>query len=187
MKKKAPKSLVTRIKQTVEDIFSATPKDIVDAIKLDHKSLRNFIHILKNTDEVMTERRRAYLSFSALLKSHTTAEENVVYATARKLVGRELQIKIAEGFVEHRLAEDIMKRIERSKDALSFSAHANVLAEIVEHHLKEEESDLLPLLQRTASARMNQTMLKKFIALRVKTQKRVTRKNAGVLKKTRPG
>ena len=74
-----------------------------------------------------------------------------------------------------------MKRMERTKDALVWSAHANVLSESVEHHLKEEERDLLPLLRKSASAKTNDEMLSRFISLRQKSQKRVSKKNAGVL------
>ena len=98
--KSPPKSLVGRLKDEahklivqVEGLFSAAPQDIVAAIEDDHKSLRNFLGILKDTDKNMAERRAAYKSFSALLKSHSASEEKVAYETARELSGREMHIK----------------------------------------------------------------------------------------------
>ena len=188
-KKIGQKSLALRLKDTVdavaeqlEGVFAISPKDIVAAVKEDHRALRNYLGTLKDTEQDMTDRRRAYAGFSALLKSHTVAEEKAVYAPTTKLAGREMHIKVAEGFVEHKLAEDIMKRLERATDPLAWSAHANVLAEIVEHHLKEEEKSLLPLIRKAATATENAAMLDKFMALRAASQKRVTAKNAGVLK-----
>lgn len=162
-------------------IFPAAPQDIVAAIEEDHKGLRNYLSILKDTGKDMTERRRAYAAFSALLKSHSKAEQTAVYVPTLKLPGHEMHIKVAEGYVEHFLADELMKKMARTKDALMWSAHANVLAETTEHHLKEEERDLLPLVRKTAPPEQNAQMLKKFVQLRKGSQKRVSKKNAGVL------
>ena len=168
--------------ESFKSIFEASPKDVEAAIKKDHEALRNFLKVLKDTDEDMAKRRRAYALFSDLLKSHSDVEEDVVYLTAQKLPGREMKIKIAEGYVEHHLASDLMKRIDRVRDATTWSAHANVLSEIVEHHLREEERDLLPLIRKATSIKTEEKMLAKYVAQRRKTQKRVTAKNSGVLK-----
>ena len=176
------KSTVAVLIETIGQYLPTKSEDIVAAIKEDHKGLRNYLGLLKDTDKPMNERRRAYAAFSALLKSHTIAEEKVVYAQADELTGKELHIKIAEGYVEHQMADDLMKRIEAARDPMEWSAHCNVLSEIVEHHLKEEERDLLPLIRRKAKPAMNMEMLTEFLALRAKTQKRVSAKNAGALK-----
>jgi hemerythrin-like domain-containing protein len=171
-----------KVAEQVTSIFSTQPKDIVSAIKMDHEGLRNFMSLLKDTDKDLGERRRAYEQFSALLKSHTTAEENVVYARAEELTGREMHIKVAEGFVEHQLADDLMKRLEATTDPTEWSAHANVLSEIVEHHLDEEESDLLPLIDDATTEETDMEMLVSYMDARAQSQTKVTDKNAGVLK-----
>jgi hemerythrin-like domain-containing protein len=155
--------------------------DTVSAIKADHEALRSFLGLLKDTDSDMTVRRKAYASFAALLQSHSMAEERAVYSRAAKLVGREMHLKVAEGYVEHRLADDVMKRIKSAKDANDWSAHANVLSEIVEHHLDEEERDLLPKIRKAASPQVDAAMLRMFRTLRAESQRKVTKKNAGVL------
>jgi hemerythrin-like domain-containing protein len=187
-KKKSP-TLAKMIKNKIEnsilglgDSLGLGPADIIQAIKEDHKSLREFLSILKDTDEDMEVRKRAYKAFSSLLKSHSSSEEKAVYQATNKFVGRELHVKVAEGYVEHQVANDLMKRIEAAKDPLTWSAHANVLSESVEHHLKEEERDLLPLIRNKAMPSENMEMLAKFISLRGLTQKRLTKKNSGVLK-----
>ncbi len=188
-KKAAPKNFVTELKgkaekiiEQVSNIFAARPKDMEAAIKMDHDSLRNFLKTLKDTDKDMTERRRAYAQFASLLQSHSDCEEQVAYKTAVEFPGHEMHIKIAEGYVEHQLASDLMARIEKTTDALTWSAHANVLSEIIEHHLKEEERDLLPLMRKATSASVDAEMLTKYLFLREGSQKKVTEKNSGVLK-----
>lgn len=167
--------------ERIAAIFTSEPRDVVEAIKMDHEGLRNYIDVLKDTKVDMSERRRAYVAFSALLKSHSESEERAVYANSLTLVGRELHNEIREGFVEHRVAEDLMKRLEKTKDPMEWSAHAQVLAEVVEHHIKEEEDELLPMIRDAAKPAQNMEMLAEFLSLRGKTQKRVSKKNAGVL------
>lgn len=170
-----------KVIEQIKNVFDSNPKDVVSAILMDHEGLRNFMSILKDTDREIGERRRAYEQFSTLLKSHTIAEEEIVYAKADELTGRELHIKIAEGYVEHHVADDLMKRIEATNDPLEWSAHANVLSEVVEHHLKEEERDLLPLIREKAPVNLDMEMLVEYLDTRARTQTKVTEKNAGVL------
>lgn len=179
MNKKPVKTLTEQI----VSIFTSHPKDITAAIKIDHKSLKSFLAILKDTDAKMSERRLAYESFASLLKSHTKAEEEVLYNASFKLTGKEMHIKVEEGFVEHKMAKDLMKRLDSAIDPLEWSAHANVLSEIVEHHLREEERDLLPLFKDQESPKLGEKLLKQFMAIRSKSQTKVNKKNAGVLKK----
>jgi hemerythrin-like domain-containing protein len=178
-------SALEKMIEGLQELWTTEPKNIVSAIKTDHDSLRNYMDLLKDTDAEMTERKRAYGLFSALLKSHSTVEESVVYQTMLKKVGKQLHVKVTEGYVEHQLADDLMKRIEKAKTPVEWSAHANVLSEIVEHHIKEEESDLLPLVRKSLSAKEDKTLLNSFLEKRAKTQKKVTKNNAGVVKKSK--
>lgn len=191
-KKKAQKKSAVRVMKTlergaakiarrIEQIFTTHPISVTSAIKTDHEALRTFIKILKDADRPLPERRKAYAQFADLLHSHTVAEQTAVYKPTHRLPGHEMHIKVAEGVVEHDLSEDLMKRIARTRDPLAWSAHCNVLAEIVEHHLKEEERDLLPMIDKIAPDPTKNKMLEQFLALRGKTQKLVTPKNAGVL------
>jgi hemerythrin-like domain-containing protein len=173
-----------KITSIFEGLFSSRPKDIVDAIKIDHEALRNFLKILKDTDADMKIRRSAYAQFAALLKSHSHSEEQALYVPSDKLPGRDMHIKIAEGYVEHQVGTDIMQRIERAKNPVTWSAHANVLSETIEHHLAEEERDLLPLVRKTASPSLNASMLEKYLKLRAASQRKRTPKNSGVLDKS---
>ncbi len=181
----AVKSVVDKVAEGADGLIAVIQGDVITAIKEDHDSLRNYLDTLKNTEESMQKRRKAYEDFSALLKSHTVAEENAVYKIGMTLPGKEMHIKFAEGFVEHQLADDIMKRMESTEDAMAWSAHANVLSEIVEHHLKEEERDLLPQVRRAADLQTNMDMLTEFLSLRGKTQEKVTADNAGALDQLR--
>lgn len=175
------KNIVATVTEKADGVIAAFQGDIVSALKEDHDSMRQYLGTLKDTDKPMKERRRAYDLFSSLLKSHSDAEENAVYKLSMQLTGKEMHIKISEGFVEHELANDILRRMDSTDDTMSWSAHANVLAEIVDHHLKEEERDLFPKIRKAATLEQNMEMLTEFMYLRGKTQKDATKENAGAL------
>lgn len=182
------KSITQKVIETAENIFADVvqrlankPTDLVTAIKQDHDGLRQFIDILKDTGREMSERRRAYELFSALLKSHTVSEEKAVYAPIEMHAKADLVIRIEEGFVEHRVADDVMARLEKATDPVIWSAHANVLAELVEHHLDEEEEKLFPLVRKQIPKAMEADLILEYVQLRATTQEKVTSKNEGVL------
>jgi iron-sulfur cluster repair protein YtfE (RIC family) len=181
------KAVTEKFNETAENLLASRPADTVSAIKADHDALRNFIGTLKDADAKISERKAAYKQFAELLKSHTIAEENAVYRTSVRLTGHKMHVKITEGYVEHLMADDLMKRIARTKKPLEWTAHVNVLAEIVEHHLKEEEDDLLPLIRKEAKPKVDQKMLVEYMKIRAKTHRPTTPKNAGVLKSKSSG
>lgn len=191
--KKSAQSLTEKIKdefqQLVERVtqtFTQEPTDLISAIEQDHEGLRQFIGVLKDTKRDMSERRRAYDLFSALLKSHTVAEETAVYAPLEKPAKNDLVIRIKEGYVEHQVANDVMDRLDKIDDPKEWSAHANVLAELVEHHLDEEEKEMFPLIRKQISKKLEADLIIEFLRLRALTQTKISRKNAGVLEVLRP-
>ena len=171
------KFTLEKLVESVASLFSTTPKNIAAAIKIDHEALRSYLSLLKDTHADLGERRRAYTHFSALLKSHSTTEEDALYQFANKMADREIHIKIAEGFVEHHLANHLMARIEKASDPLEWSAHVNVLSEIIAHHLDEEERDLLPMIHRETSVAFDREMLELYLKLRVSNLKGETTKS----------
>lgn len=187
-RKTAKKSQIKRVRQgfdavaaTVAALFTSHPSDLISAIKRDHEGLRNFIWVMKDTDRPLTERRRAAELFSSLLKSHTLAEETAVYKPMEQKADHDLVIRIEEGYVEHTAADRVMADMEKATDPNVWSAHANVLAELVEHHLKEEEDEMFPMMKKQIPKRLEAELIVSFLDLRASTQEKVTEQNAGVL------
>lgn len=157
------------------------PTDLISAFKKDHDGLRQFIDVLKDTKHDMKERHRAYELFLALLKSHTEAEENAVYKAFESKSKLNLVLRIEDGFVEHQVAKAVMARMEKAKDSKVWIAHANVLAELVAHHLDEEEEQMFPKMRQQISRKLEAEAIMTYLQLHTKTQKKVTKKNAGII------
>ncbi len=129
---------------------SATKKemaqtDIVQLIKEDHKSLKELLETLKDTDADLDERQNAFDEFAFLLVTHAKPEEESLYVFMKD--NKELREEGFEGEVEHILADQLLEEIKRTTDEDLWSARVKVLAELVEHHIEEEESELLPSVE----------------------------------------
>ena len=85
------------------------------------------------------------------LKVHTRIEEEIFYPAVRKAIKDEDLMNEAE--VEHDSAKALIRQLERMKPSdPKFAATFTVLGEYVNHHVKEEESEMFPKARR---ARVN--------------------------------
>jgi hemerythrin superfamily protein len=118
-------------------------QDIVKLILEDHKPLKKLIKILKDSEKHdLDERQEAFEEFAPLLVNHSKPEEQSLYVFMKD--EDELREEGFEGDVEHALADQLLEEIKRTDDEDLWSARVKVLAELVEHHIEEEESELLP-------------------------------------------
>lgn len=174
---KTKKQTTTRL----EYIKELPIEDIVQAIKDDHKDLRKFGKILKSEDSSLKEKKEAYKCFSSLLKSHSKSEEKAVYELCLKV--KDLKLETNEGYIEHHVADSLMKEISATKKEDKWCAQVKVLAEVVEHHADEEEKEFLPKISKDFDEKQQNQMSAKFIQLREKSQTNFSDENAGVLAK----
>jgi hemerythrin superfamily protein len=84
-----------------------------------------------------------------MLVVHTTLEEEIFYPAAREALGDEDDL-IDEAAVEHASAKDLIAQIQSSdpNDDL-YDAKVKVLGEYIDHHVKEEESEMFPKVRKT--------------------------------------
>lgn len=119
-----------------------TGRDIIQLILEDHKPLKKLIKIMKNTENSFSERRAAFREFAPLLVTHAKPEEQVLYTCMKE--DKELREEGFEGDIEHSLAEQMLDEAKTTDDQDLWSARVKILAELVEHHIEEEEKELLP-------------------------------------------
>lgn len=121
-----------------------------DAIKLltdEHEKICTETKILRNLDIPQTERKQAFGRLLPSLTSHIKKEEKVVYSFMKLCDADDLRIWALEGKEEHLLIDQLIKKmlaVDISDE--EWSAKAKVLAELVDHHIEEEETEIFPAL-----------------------------------------
>jgi hemerythrin superfamily protein len=110
----------------------------------DHEEILALVRDMSS--ESTAAKRRVYFDvLKPLLTAHARAEEAVVYT---QLVGarasKESKELGNEGFVEHSLVDVVLERLSKTRLAGTdaWKAHATVLKELLEHHIKEEEDEI---------------------------------------------
>jgi hemerythrin superfamily protein len=126
--------------------------DIVTLILDDHKPLKALIKILKDSKASITTKSPAFEKFAPALLAHAKAEEQCLYVPMNE--DRELRIEAQEGFTEHSIADELITEILTigPDDQDMWVAKVKVLAELVDHHIEEEEGVVLKKVKKQFNA-----------------------------------
>lgn len=118
--------------------------DVRAMLQADHEEIRRLAQEL--AEATTAARRHALLKqLKPLLVSHARAEEHAVYVPLTELRSSpDSRLAGSEGAVEHSLVDVLLGRMANTADASTdmWRAHAKVLHESLEHHIKEEESGM---------------------------------------------
>lgn len=120
-----------------------TKSEISKLILHDHEIIKKLILVLKDPEVSITKKKSAYVQFEEALSTHAKAEEESLYVHMKR--SKALIVKSHEGYVEHAIATQLMKEINslETTDDNMWMAKVKVLAEVTEHHVKEEEKEVL--------------------------------------------
>lgn len=87
----------------------------------------------------------ALKDLASALAAHMAIEHEFFYPESREVD----EDAILEAFEEHSIAETALKRaLATDSDDESFDARVKVLKELIEHHVKEEEGELFPEVEK---------------------------------------
>jgi hypothetical protein len=118
----------------------------LELIKEDHKRLKKMLeHTLEA--EGSTEREAAMDQLRTELVAHERMEEEVFYPRLRD--EQKVRDNVLEGLEEHHVADVILDELlDVPPDSDLWKAKVKVLKENVEHHMDEEEDELLKNAKR---------------------------------------
>ncbi len=101
------------------------------------------------------EKRPLFEELAGMLVAHDAIEREIFYPAVERKLG--MIDVLGEALVEHGVVEfNLYEADESSKDDFGFKM--TVLKEMVEHHVEEEEEDLLPKVEKAFSAAALETL-----------------------------
>lgn len=122
-------------------------------ISSDHDLLRESISILTGKERETLQMQRHLERFLGFLEMHAKAEEASLYSTL--LRKDEVKKDVLEALEEHGIAEYLLRELQGSGYQEQWSdeigARAKVLAELIEHHVEEEEREFFPKVRKALS------------------------------------
>ena len=124
-------------------------ESIMDAIKMikdDHHRMKDLLHAFADAgDDAFKVKQQTADQVFAELEVHMTLEEEIFYPAVRAKTDGEGKSHVAEGAEEHHIAKILIAELKKlTPEDEAFAAKFKVLSENVEHHMKEEEDELLP-------------------------------------------
>jgi hemerythrin-like domain-containing protein len=117
--------------------------DPMTILKADHRQVKKMLTTLAESEEG-PERNALSAQLGKALSLHMELEEQLVYPLVEREVGEE---DAEEATVEHGLARNGLATLLSLVEEPGFGAAVEMLKAGIEHHVEEEESELLPELK----------------------------------------
>jgi hemerythrin superfamily protein len=114
---------------------------ILQDLHQDHEAVSKLIEQLLKTESA-AERSPVFKELMSMLLTHSHAERNVLYQKMVKSEDEKARSFALEGTNEHQIVEQQLQQMSRARNKASeqWTAQLTVLRELVNHHVKEEES-----------------------------------------------
>lgn len=125
--------------------------DPIKLLKDDHKKVKKLFREYESAGDraYQTKQRIAEQVFTELAV-HTAIEEEIFYPAAKAKADKEGKELVAEGFEEHHVVKVLIDELKAlSPEDEQYDAKFKVLTENVEHHIEEEEGEMLPDAEKT--------------------------------------
>ena len=116
--------------------------DVVDLIEHDHREVEQMF-----ADFTSAPAKAKALAICDELDKHTRAEDTAVYPTFDTELSNEHD-KIVEAEDEHKEARQLIGRIRNTSDDAHLTELMQELEHAIQHHVKEEETEMLPKARR---------------------------------------
>ena len=135
---------------------------ILNLLKEDHEEVKDLLEQMCNTTErAAKKRQQLFATMKTALAAHSHAEDATFYQPLLKDGDDPDQLLEAE--VEHQVVERLLNDIEQTDPAdEKWLAKVTVLKELVEHHVKEEESEIFKLARKTFERKQLDQMGEQF-------------------------
>jgi hypothetical protein len=116
-------------------------KHAISILMKDHDTVKELFDRFEKSESA-AEKEKIIAEALTELKIHAVIEEEIFYPAVRKHVGKDLMNEADE---EHHVARVLIAELDRDGRGNDHrDAKFTVLAESVRHHIKEEESEMLP-------------------------------------------
>jgi hemerythrin superfamily protein len=116
-------------------------------LKQDHREAKELLTALAESEEG-TKREQMAQQLEKALRLHMELEERMLYPMVKDYIGEEDE---EEAEIEHRLAREGLRTMMSMVDQPGFGAAVEMLKGGIEHHVQEEEGEILPELKEAIS------------------------------------
>ena len=132
----------------LEQLFASSP-EVIQQLKDDHRRVETLFEAYENAKG--QAKKKTAQRVVEELTVHASIEERIVYPALRKAFDDGHAIN--EAIEEHHLVHVLLKELKRLSLSPTFEAKVQVLKELIQHHVKEEEGEVLPAAEKETSVK----------------------------------
>ena len=126
----------------------AAAKDAIALLKADHGTVSALFADYEKTNS-SNKKKALVAEICSELSVHTQIEEEIFYPAIRGALKDKLLVP--EATVEHSGIKDLIAQLEGVEpDGVTYDAKVKVLSEYVEHHVKEEHTEMFPKVKASS-------------------------------------
>ena len=130
-------------------------------LKKDHAEVKGILGKLEETKEgELKKREELFLKLRTELVPHMKAEEIVFYPPL--MAKKESRKDALEGVEEHHVSDMVLKELETTQKGELWGAKMSVFSELVEHHIKDEESKVFKSAEKALGPDDFEKIMKQF-------------------------
>lgn len=134
--------------------------EFLEELKKDHQEVKEILEKLKSSGGEKN-REKLFLELKKEIQPHMKAEEKAFYTLLAK--EKESKENALEGFEEHHVTEMVLKELDKmGKAEERWLAKMKVFAELVDHHVEEEESKIFKDAQSVLDDEQMDEILENF-------------------------
>ena len=127
---------------------SAAAKDAIALLKADHGTVSELFADYEKTNS-SSKKKALVAEICTELSVHAQIEEEIFYPAVKAALKDKLLVP--EATVEHAGIKDLIAQLEGVEpEGEMYDAKVKVLSEYVEHHVKEEQSEMFPKVKATS-------------------------------------
>jgi len=122
----------------------------IELLKMQHKQVDQLFKQIDAAEQT-AEKKKLFEELAAMLVAHDAIEREIFYPACERKLG--MDDLLGEALVEHGYVEFGLYQADEARGKKGFDFRVTVLAEMVKHHVKEEESELLPKVAKEMESR----------------------------------
>jgi hypothetical protein len=145
--KKTTRSSGSTLKRAVRLVRNAVAGEqtAIDLLKSQHEEVKALFKKIEKTN-IRAQKAKLFDELAEKLVGHDAIEREIFYPACEKGMG--MTDLLGEALVEHGVVEFSLYQADQARQSKDFAFKCQVLSEIVLHHVKEEEEDFFPKVEK---------------------------------------
>ncbi len=146
----------------------STQNGVIKLLLKDHKIMKGLMKKIKSQKSSEQKSVDVFNVLKKIVLSHVEAEEKSLLNIIKE--NSKFEDMALEGKEEHKIHEDVIHKIDKTKNLKIKVVRIKIFCEFLKHHLEEEETDLFPKFKKYSADSTRKKLGQIFVNKRTKTQ-----------------